>query len=255
LARVILDNLRDMAEWNRRGWRPSTLDLQDLWVSAGQELADAAAGREDYEDVGQVGPFVLELAFMGVFWLARYGGLRRQTRRGDGYDDREPQHLLREMMASQYGLDVFRRVIEDGRAGRTPKALRPDGSIATNATGSEIMVTTDWLKEAFPPRRRSDPGPDRPNYSQAVVIVRNAINDLTSSVRALTAVRGAGGERLAQTLGIKPSVVEEMRRELSWVSDELGFCGRVWQERHSAEEETEEDDEGLDNEADEEFGA
>jgi len=254
VARVILDNLRDMAEWNRRGWEPSRLDLQELRAAAGQEFANAAAGREDYEDAGQVGPFVLELAFMGVFWLARYGGLRRQTHRGEGYDDREPQHLLREMMASPYGLDIFRRVIEDGRTGRAPKAIRPDGSVATNATGSEILVTTEWLKEAFPLRRPSESGPERPSYSQSVTGVRTAINDLASSVQALAAVRGSGGERLAHSLGIKPAVVEEMRKDLSWVSDELGFCGRVWQERHKADEEPSDEAEGLD-EADEEVGA
>lgn len=243
VARVILANLRDMAEWNRRGWRPNPyLDLTNLRDAAGKELDAAAAGREDYEDAGIVGPFVLELAFMAMFWLARHGGLRRQTHRGEGYDDREPQHLLREMMASSYGLDIFHQAIEDGRAGKAPRAIRPDGSIVTNATGAEVTVSTDWLKEAFPRKRRSDPGPDRPSYNQAVVAVRNAINDLSSAVRSLTAVRGTGGEELARTLGIKPSVVEEMRKELSWVTDELAFYGRVWQERHSAEEDNFDDD-------------
>jgi|GEM_PF-2259822 len=256
VARVILSNLRDMAEWNRKGWRPSTLDLDGLRAAAGNELGEAAARREDYEEAAQVGPFVLELAFMAVFWLARHGGLRRQTRRGEGYDDREPQHLLREMMASAYGLDIFQQAVIDGRAGRAPRAIRPDGSIATNATGEDILVTTDWLKEAFPVKRRTIPGPDRPSYSQAVIGVRNAINDLTSAIRSLTGIRGPGGERLAQTLGIKPSVVEDMRKDLSWVSDELGFCSRVWQERHSAEAEATDDEvDGLTDEEDEEVEA
>lgn len=255
VTRVVLANLRDMAEWNRRGWCPSTLDLADLRASADQELTDAGAGREDYEDAGLVGIFVLELAFMAVFWLARYGGLRRQTHRGEGYDDREPQHLLREMMTSPYGLDIFRQAIEDGRAGQAPRAIRSDGSIATNATGTEILVTTEWLKEVFPLKRRTDPRPDRPSYSQAVRVVRNAINDLTSAVRSLTAVPGTGGERLAHSLGIKPSVVEEMRKDLSWVSDELGFCGRVWQERHSAENALAEDGTVAADDEDEEVEA
>ena len=127
------------------------------------------------------------------------------------------------MMASSYGLDIFRQAIEDGRAGRAPRAIRPDGSIATNATGAEILISAEWLKEAFPPKRRSDPGPDRPSYTRAVQDVRNAITDLTSTVRLLTVVRGSGGERLAHVLGIKPAVVEDMRKELGWVSDELGF--------------------------------
>lgn len=237
VARVSLGNLKDMAEWNRRGWRPSTLELPALRAAAGKELDDAAAGREDYEEAGMVGPRVLELAFMAVFWLARHGGLRRQTHRGEGYDDREPQHLLRETMASPYGLDILRHAVEDGRAGRAPRAIRRDGSIATNATGAEILVTTEWLKEAFPLKRHTDPGPDRPSYTQAVLGVRNAIHDLTSAVKALTTVQGPGGERLAHSLGIKPSVVEDMRSDLSWVSDEIGFCGRVWQERHSPDAE------------------
>ena len=253
VARVIIANLRDMAEWNRKGWRPSTLDLDGLRAAAGKELEESVERREDYEGAAEVGPFVVELGFMAVFWLARHGGLRRQTRRGEGYDDREPQHLLREMMAIPYGLDIFRQVIVDGRSGRAPRAIRSDGSIATNATGGEILVTTEWLKEAFPVTRRTLPGPDRPSYSQAVIGARNAINDLASAVRSLTGIRGPGGERLAQTLGIKPSVVDDMRKDLSWVSDELGFCSRVWQERHTADEEqdegevegfTEEDEEG-----------
>lgn len=242
VARVILSNLRDMAEWNRRGWRPSNLDLPSLRSAAGSELAEAEAAREDYEGVGQVGPYVLELAFMAAFWLARHGGLRRQTHRGEGYDDREPQHLLREMMTSAYGLDIFLRVIEDGRAGSAPRAIREDGSIATNATGAEISVSTEWLKEAFPLRRRTEPGPDRPNYTQAVFGVRNAIVDLSSAVRSLTAVQGPGGEGLAHSLGIKPAVVEDMRRDLSWVSDELGYLGRVWQQRHTPDDGATEDD-------------
>jgi hypothetical protein len=233
VARTILANLRDMAEWNRRGWRPRTLDLAELYEAAQAELAEAAAGREDYEETGQGGELVLELTFMAVFWLARYGGLRRQTHRGDGHDDREPQHILREMMSSPYGLQIFRQVIEDGRAGRAPRAVHTDGSIATNATGTEIVVTTEWLKEAFPRQHRAEPGTDRPSFMQAVLGVRNAIHDLSASIRLLTAVQGSGGERVARTLGIKPSVVDEMRHELSWVSDELSFFGRVWQDRHS----------------------
>jgi hypothetical protein len=89
-----------------------------------------------------------------------------------------------------------------------------------------------------------------------VIGVRNAINDLTSAVRSLTGIHGPGGERLAQTLGIKPSVVEDMRKDLSWVSDELGFCSRVWQERHSAEAEPTDDEvDGLTDEEDEEVEA
>lgn len=90
VARVILANLRDMAEWNRRGWRPGILDLDALHAAGAKELEDAASGREDYEDAGLVGPNVLELAFMAVLWLARHAGLRRQTHRSDGHDDREP---------------------------------------------------------------------------------------------------------------------------------------------------------------------
>jgi hypothetical protein len=242
VARVILSNLRDMTEWNRRGWQPSNLDLPSLRSAAGTELAEGEAAREDYEGVGQVGPYVLELAFMATFWLARHGGLRRQTHRGEGYDDREPQHLLREMMTSTYGLDIFQQVIEDGRTGCAPRAIRQDGSIATNATGAEIHVSTEWLKEAFPLKRRTEPGPDRPTYTQAVLGVRNAITDLSSAVRSLTAVQGPGGERLAHSLGIKPAVVEDMRRDLSWVSDELGYLGRVWQQRHTPADGADEND-------------
>ncbi len=235
VARVILANLRDMAEWNRRGWRPSSLDLDSLRGSAGSELEDASSGREDYEEAGLVGVFVLELTFMAAFWLARFGGLRRQTHRGEGSDDREPQHLLRAMMNSQYGLDILKKIIEDGRAGRAPRGIRPDGSIAMNATGEEILVSTEWLKEAFPVGVRTGPAPERPSYTQAVLAVQNSIDEVTSSLRALTSVQGPAGERLAHTLGIKPSVVENMRRNLSLASDEVGFCGRVWQERHNAD--------------------
>ena len=242
IARIILSNLRDMAEWNRRGWRPSTLDLPSLHAAALKELEALAEDQEDYEEAGAVGPYVLELAFMAVFWLARYGGLRRQTHLGQGYDDREPQHLLREMMTSPYGLQIFRHVIEEGRAGRSPGAIHPDGSVATDATGAEITVSTDWLKEAFPLKRHNDPGPDRPSFSQAVLALRNTINDLTSAVHSLTSVRGPSGERLARTLGIKPAVVEDLRKDLTWVSDELGLCARVWQDRHSEEEELDDED-------------
>lgn len=243
VARVILSNLRDMAEWNRRGWQPSTLDLPSIHAAALKELEATAEDHEDYEEAGAVGPCVSELAFMAVFWLARHGGLRRQTHRGQGYDDREPQHLLREMMASPYGLQIFCHVIEEGRAGRAPRAIHPDGSIATDATGAEITVNTDWLKEAFPVKRHGDPGPDRPSFGRAMLALRNAINDLTSTVRSVTSVKGPSGERMARTHGIKPAVVEDMRKDLTWVSDELGLCARVWQDRHSEEEEA--DDDGV----------
>ena len=111
-----------------------------------------------------------------------------------------------------------------------------------NATGAEIQVSTEWLKEAFPLKRRTEPGPDRPNYAQAVLGVRNAITDMSSAVRSLTAVQGPGGERLAHSLGIKPAVVEDMRRDLSWVSDELGYLGRVWQQRHTPDDGADEND-------------
>jgi hypothetical protein len=97
-------------------------------------------------------------------------------------------------------------------------------------------MTTEWLKQAFPLKRHSDPGPERPSYSTAVRQVRTAIDDLTAALKYLTSIKGPGGERLAHYHGIKPSVVDEMRRDLNLVSDELGFCGRVWQERHTPSE-------------------
>lgn len=235
VMRTILLNLRDMAEWNRQGWQPSALGLDDLHAAAVKELEDATRAQEDYEDAGSVGPYVEELAYMAVFWLARHGGLRRQTHRGEGHDDREPQHLLRELMASPYGLDILRHVLEDGRAGLSPRAIRPDGTVVTNATGAEVAVTTDWLREAFPVKGSSHPGPNRPTYDQVVIALRGAIYEVEAAVKRLTSMKGSGGEPLTQALGIKPSVVEDdMLPKLNWASRELDYCARMWQERHDA---------------------
>ncbi len=242
VMRTILANLRDMAEWNRKGWHPTQLALEDLYAAAVAELESASAAEHDDGEVA-VGPFVLELAYMAVFWLARHGGLRRQTHRGIG-DDREPQHLLRQMMTSTYGLEVFRRVIEDGRGGREPLAVRPDGSNAKDPTGAPIAVSTEWLKEAFPQQQPADPGPDRPTLKRALALVSGAIDTLATAVARMTEVEGTSGESVAYTLGIAPHLVEEeMLPKLNKAIRELDYCARVWQRRHDANARRDEDEE------------
>lgn len=56
-----------------------------------------------------------------------------------GFASPDPEgRALREMMASTYGLDIFCRAIEEGRASGAPRAIRPNGSVAANATGGAV---------------------------------------------------------------------------------------------------------------------
>lgn len=225
--RILLTTLLDMTEWNRQGWTPSRLSLDELYEAATRELADTAAKQEDYDDPEPVGLKALELAFMAVFWLARYGGLRRQTHGDVAHDNREPYHLVREMLNTDDGLKVFRSVIEDGRSGHAPLARRPDGTTAKDATGAPIVISTAWLKSAFPPAVPAAPTNSRPTLTQAIGALRLHIEQLVSEAK--------GMPDEARTLGIKPSAVEEMRRHLNLVSDELGYSARIWEGRHAGQ--------------------
>jgi hypothetical protein len=240
VARTILSNLRGMAEWNRPGWRPSRLSLQSLYEAAVAELCDAEAAAEDYEDAPPAGVHAVELAFMGAFWLARYSGLRRQTR-GASSDDREPEHLLRALMASNYGLAVLRRIVHDGRAGRRPRAISSAGTELVDATGDELFVTTTWLKSAFPVQGVATVSPPTgPDFTKAVRTVREHVDTLESAVRDLMAIRGPSGDKIARKLGIKTGPVEDMKRKLNYVSDQLGLCAIVWEDRHTGDGEADE---------------
>lgn len=236
VARTILSNLRGMAEWNRPGWVPSGQNLNELYRAAEGERASAAADTEDYEDTPSAGPYGVELAFMAAFWLARHGGLRRQTRGLAEGDDREPEHLLREMMASEYGLKVLRHVIEEGRSGHAPRAIDANGEIVKDATEAEVPVSTPWLKAAFPTTTVPRPSTGAFDLTSAVNQVRRQVNEVEAAVKALITLRGSGGELVARALGVKPSVVAELQEKLTWASDELKFLARAWAERHAENE-------------------
>jgi hypothetical protein len=252
VARTILSNLKDLAEWNRPGWEASRLALDELYDLAEQERGDAEAQGEDYEDVAVAGPYALELGFLAAFWLARHGGLRRQTRGALGSgDDREPEHLLRAMMTSEYGLRVLRHVVEDGRAGIAPRAITTSGVVATDATGAEIPVTTSWLKGAFPAEAAAKPTTGTPDFTRAVIRVREQTDEMHQAVRALMDMRGAGGNKLAKHLGVKPSTVEDLRKKLAWASDQLAYCATIWRDRHDGDEPDDDADEYGDDEVDE----
>jgi hypothetical protein len=121
--------------------------------------------------------------------------------------------------------------------------MRSDGTVPADSSGNDLTVNTAWLKEAFPVGDRivPGPGPQGLTYSQAVLGIRDTVDDLVSEVRSLTQMRGADGRPLARTLGVKPSTVEDLRASLNRVGDELGFLARVWEDLHP-ENETEDEE-------------
>ncbi len=240
IARTTLLNLRDMAEWNRPGWTPSGKELEDLVRAAKRELSAALKKKEGYEDTPTPGPLALELGFMGAFWLARHGGLRRQTRGAIEGDDREPAHLFREMMTTEYGLTLLKHIIKEGRAGHQPQAVDASGKVAKDSTGAVIPITTPWIKSAFPRSRTRPPKPDAPDYARAVKNVRAQVNEVESAVKHLMGLRGASGGSVARSLGLKPSVVDELKRKLGWASDQFTILADAWTARHADDEDAEE---------------
>lgn len=236
VARTILSNLRGMADWNRPGWIPSGLDLDDLYRAAEDERSAAEQETEEYEDTASAGPHARELGFMAAVWLARHGSLRRQTRGSAGGDDREPEHLLRELMTSEYGLKVLRHIIVDGRAGRAPRAIDDEGQVAKDATGTEILISTTWLKFAFPTAKTPTPQPGAHDYTNAVNQVRHQVDEVESAVKTLVGLKAPSGDRLARSLGVKPQVVDGLKQKLTWASDQLTILANTWSERHEADE-------------------
>ena len=219
IARTILSKLREMGEWNCPAGNRSRLALDELYGAACNELK---AGHS-----AQPRRFILDLAFMAVFWLARHGALRRQR---EDKDQREPEQLLRLLMHSEHGLAIFRQAVLDGRAGIAPRGVRADLTIAKDATDAEVPITTEWLKDTFPDSASANTGLQKQSYQQLLADVRQSIRDMRKKLAELTNV--------AQTLGVEPPIVTEIRGELQEASDELAILSKRWIERNQQDRTT-----------------
>jgi len=240
VARTILGSrLIEMSEWNATGWRPTHKTPAELAKAAKGELAKAGASETVADDGGEpVGMATRELAFLALFWLARWGSLRRQVRSTDpGADNREPSQVLREMMHSDYGIDVLAHIVTESRSGRRPMALDRDGSPVVDATGVAIGISLDWLRTAFPtPDGKQGDPTRRPNFARALREMDRSVAGVATALRSLEAIQDGNGNSVVKVQGISFGKVTELRAELDRIATKLAIYGVTWQEHHTPDQ-------------------
>ncbi|MDP9164593.1 MAG: hypothetical protein M3O32_00740 [Actinomycetota bacterium] len=212
------------------------------------------AALKEFQTSGQPGPLARELLVLGLYWLCRFGLIRKATRGGD-IDRRSITDVLEEMVHTEHGILLLVRVVLDGRAGRTPRRVDPDGSLAAGPTGGDLPCDEAWIRKTWPGSSSSGgdeptPGPEPIDSPEAVLARRRRelkqhVDELARAEKGLLAPVTDLGDPLIQTVGLPVSYVDEIVPVLSRVLARLTFYSDIAQQRgdgQSGDHELEETD-------------
>lgn len=131
----------------------ASLDTPDNLLAAALAELQPSEGAE-----GAPGPKCRELAILGSFWLCITGGLERASAQNQekekDRDWREPAQIIRPLLRTPHGLQIFYRAIVEGRKAQDEDRLgtlrlmatKPDGTDQVDNHGRVMPVGTAWLR-------------------------------------------------------------------------------------------------------------
>ena len=211
------------------GWIASLTTTDELLEAALTEIAaesDDAAGRE--------------MAVRAAFWLTRYNALQKSSRT----DTRFADQLLEDVRSTQHGLRVLHRTVEDGRAGKVPRQVREDGSIAQSPDGADLLVDDTWLRRTFSaaeevetgdePIDETEPAWDAQDELRAAIYgIRDDAQTLRAKVDALDEIReNDQPDALVRSQGIPADVADDISNWLDKSRKRMFVLQAVWEARN-----------------------
>ncbi|NAZ85230.1 hypothetical protein [Kineococcus indalonis] len=157
-------------------WVPSSKPVSELLREA---LAERAADAPER-------PATTELRVRSLYYLARYDAIRGPRNDvGPGGDRRSVAALLDDVAATERGLQLLARAIEDGRRNTSPTIVDETGQALPAGHGGDATVTHRWLRESGFPRGVGTPTADPlegrlGTVNTAVLALDAAIADLST---------------------------------------------------------------------------
>jgi hypothetical protein len=261
-----------LPEYGTKAWEVTARSVDDIFTAALAELELPPDRQARTDSWGSR----LELAALAQYHLTFWGALRREPRGGTGgIDNRGIEKVLRLMLEDRQGLQILRRAILDGRAGRRPCLVDEDGEVlrghvqrdvrdqaieqlVLDEGGEELPVTDYWLRydgfpafgsELKPPIHVGNDSPDsRANWLRADVLAR--IETLATVFDQLSKIDGPGAKPLLDQRGWSRSETEGARDLLGQMRDQLSYWAIV-ADQVSAVFVEDEDDDGADLDDDE----
>ena len=182
-------NLRDALPRNlsKRGpWKRTKRSPQALFDAAVHELADGRTG-------GLAGT---ELWVRAAYVLCKHnmiGGPRHDQ--GPDGDRRPAGQVIEELLGTEAGLQHLRQILEDDRLGLAPRRVDSKGQILKSATGEDVPITNDFLRDKLAPKTgtvQPTMSPDEAahaRFKKAMEAVKHNMRVVEDSMRNLAAVK------------------------------------------------------------------
>ena len=176
----------------------------------------------DELDQGGPGRAACQLSAMGLFWMAVRNVARRTTRGGDP-ERRDITSVLALMIHSRHGMEVFRRLVVDGRRGVQPRRVSAGGTaLRSRTTQEKLYIDESWLRKTFVGEeltgaRRKSP---EVQLQERRKKVSEAASELRRAVDALREPERAGGP-IVLTSGLPAEYVDGLLASLGDVQAAL----------------------------------
>ncbi len=208
----------------RADWKPTGRSTEQLVDAALEEVRSAVGSGNSVE--GEPGPASLELAIRASYPLVVSGRLNadRGTANNDQPDRRTPGEVLDAMRRSPHGVLQLSRALQDFAANLPIRAVEEDGTVKRWTDGSGEQTVNDiFLRTEFPAPgatkalRSGDTPSDR--YDNALNAFGAALQALDRAFDVLTEVVGDNGQKLVDSRGVEPRLVEPWREFLKQVDE------------------------------------
>jgi hypothetical protein len=207
-ARNLLAHLYTMEEFRSGDWGLYDSDVNAILKAALDDNYDAA----------------LSLLSLSIYWIARYGSIRRTTRGGEA-DRRDISIVLRGLLDNERGLRQLHRIIVDGRAGEPPRRVSTSGkAFVRGPTGKQSIVTEEFLRRTWSSEASS--GEDLPAQSPEADLLarfetlRVDVSNLVDDVKSLLGPLGVDGQPVVLRLGLNPEAVDQLLTK--WAKEAAG---------------------------------
>jgi hypothetical protein len=258
-----------LPEYGSKTWEVTERPLDVIFDAAIAEL-ELPADRQIRRDSWQAR---LELAALAQYHLTFWGALRREPRGGnEDTDKRGLETVLRLMLEDRQGLQILRRAVLDGRAGRRPRHVDEHGKVMRGHVqrdqrnqaleklvfdegGEELPVTDYWIRydgfPAFGPKRKPpiNVDGDSPHaYANRLMAdLLDRIETLATVFDQLRKIDGAGGRALLDHRGWSRSETGDARGLLGKIGDQMGYWAIVADQINSGSRSADEDGTDLDD--------
>lgn len=171
----------------KRAWTPTRRTPEELYQAAVKEL----------EQVKDERPATTELWVRAAYVLAKHGAISGgRNDLGPGGDRRSADTVIEALTDTKPGLRHLRQIVEDDRAGLTPRQLDDSGEPRKDGEGKEMPISNEFLRtqlapvDGNPTETLSASARVREHYRHAVLATKEALRNLETQMHNLAGLKG-----------------------------------------------------------------